>query len=234
MARRITGRRPRRSAHRRHEARQGQGLTTGPSRDEVLRFIAENPDRAGKRDIAKAFGAERRRPHLAERPAARSAGRRPADQGAQATGPCRAPCPMSRCSTSSAATATACLLAHPAERTAAMVTPPSSRSASRAAAMAAGARHRRPRAGQDLSDRRSGWPRLYRPGDQGLRQAPRCRARRLPRAYRTAHSASSRSSGAQPELIVDKEFPNGAQRRRSGRGRAGARRRATACRAPRC
>ncbi len=27
-----------------------------PSRDDLLRFIAENPDRAGKREIAKAFG----------------------------------------------------------------------------------------------------------------------------------------------------------------------------------
>ena len=26
-----------------------------PSRDEVLRYIAENPDRSGKREIAKAF-----------------------------------------------------------------------------------------------------------------------------------------------------------------------------------
>ncbi|TIR55605.1 MAG: ribonuclease R, partial [Mesorhizobium sp.] len=26
-----------------------------PSRDEILRYIAENPDRSGKRDIAKAF-----------------------------------------------------------------------------------------------------------------------------------------------------------------------------------
>ena len=31
----------------------------------------DNPDRAGKREIAKAFGAEGRRPHLAEGPAAR-------------------------------------------------------------------------------------------------------------------------------------------------------------------
>ena len=35
------------------ETEQGGGL---PSREDVLRFTAENPDRATKRDIAKAFG----------------------------------------------------------------------------------------------------------------------------------------------------------------------------------
>ena len=40
-------------------AASGEGASTNPhlpSRDELLRFITENPDRAGKREIAKAFG----------------------------------------------------------------------------------------------------------------------------------------------------------------------------------
>jgi ribonuclease R len=37
------------------DTRRGPGDQYRPSRDEILRFIAENPDRTGKRDIAKAF-----------------------------------------------------------------------------------------------------------------------------------------------------------------------------------
>ncbi|MGB3537844.1 MAG: ribonuclease R [Mesorhizobium sp.] len=53
MARRITGR-----GHgdpRTADTRRGSKDQYRPSRDEILRFIAENPDRSGKRDIAKAF-----------------------------------------------------------------------------------------------------------------------------------------------------------------------------------
>ncbi len=53
MARRITGR-----GHgdpRAADTRRGSKDQYRPSRDEILRFIAENPDRSGKRDIAKAF-----------------------------------------------------------------------------------------------------------------------------------------------------------------------------------
>ncbi|RVA11209.1 ribonuclease R, partial [Mesorhizobium sp. M7D.F.Ca.US.004.03.1.1] len=53
MARRITGR-----SHgdpRTADTRAKVKDDYRPSRDEILRYIAENPDRAGKRDIAKAF-----------------------------------------------------------------------------------------------------------------------------------------------------------------------------------
>ncbi len=53
MARRISGR-----SHgdpRAADTRRGGKDQYRPSRDEILRFIAENPDRSGKRDIAKAF-----------------------------------------------------------------------------------------------------------------------------------------------------------------------------------
>jgi ribonuclease R len=53
VARRITGR-----GHgdpRSADTRRGSKDQYRPSRDEILRFIAENPDRTGKRDIAKAF-----------------------------------------------------------------------------------------------------------------------------------------------------------------------------------
>ncbi|MGX7873033.1 ribonuclease R [Mesorhizobium sp. ORM6] len=53
MARRITGR-----SHgdpRTADTRAKVKDDFRPSRDEILRYIAENPDRAGKRDIAKAF-----------------------------------------------------------------------------------------------------------------------------------------------------------------------------------
>ena len=53
VARRITGRS---HGDPRTADTQGQGQgRLSPSRDEILRYIAENPDRAGKRDIAKAF-----------------------------------------------------------------------------------------------------------------------------------------------------------------------------------
>ena len=55
MARRITGRGhgdPRTADTR---AKTASKEAYRPSRDEILRFIAENPDRSGKRDIAKAF-----------------------------------------------------------------------------------------------------------------------------------------------------------------------------------
>ena len=55
MARRITGK-----SHGDPRTADTRTRTSGkeayrPSRDEVLRFIAENPDRSGKREIAKAF-----------------------------------------------------------------------------------------------------------------------------------------------------------------------------------
>ena len=55
MARRISGR-----GHGDPRTADTRSKTIGkeayrPSRDEILRFIAENPDRTGKRDIAKAF-----------------------------------------------------------------------------------------------------------------------------------------------------------------------------------
>ncbi len=53
MARRISG-----QGHgdpRSADTRRGNKDQYRPSRDEILRFIAENPDRSGKRDIAKAF-----------------------------------------------------------------------------------------------------------------------------------------------------------------------------------
>src|SRR5690606_12492520 len=37
------------------DTRRGTKDQYRPSRDEILRYIAENPDRAGKREIAKAF-----------------------------------------------------------------------------------------------------------------------------------------------------------------------------------
>ncbi|MFC3208528.1 ribonuclease R [Aquamicrobium soli] len=53
MARRISGRGH--SDPRSADTRRGNKDQYRPSRDEILRFIAENPDRSGKRDIAKAF-----------------------------------------------------------------------------------------------------------------------------------------------------------------------------------
>ena len=53
MARRISGR-----SHgdpRAADTRRGTRDQYRPSRDEILRYIAENPDRSGKREIAKAF-----------------------------------------------------------------------------------------------------------------------------------------------------------------------------------
>ena len=53
MARRISGR-----SHgdpRAADTRRGPRDQYRPSRDEILRYIAENPDRSGKREIAKAF-----------------------------------------------------------------------------------------------------------------------------------------------------------------------------------
>ncbi|HEV2503381.1 MAG TPA: ribonuclease R [Mesorhizobium sp.] len=53
MARRISGR-----SHgdpRAADTRRGTPDQYRPSRDEILRYIAENPDRSGKREIAKAF-----------------------------------------------------------------------------------------------------------------------------------------------------------------------------------
>ena len=53
MARRISGR-----SHgdpRAADTRRGGRDQYRPSRDEILRYIAENPDRSGKREIAKAF-----------------------------------------------------------------------------------------------------------------------------------------------------------------------------------
>ena len=53
MARRISGR-----SHgdpRAADTRRGPRDQYPPSRDEILRYIAENPDRSGKREIAKAF-----------------------------------------------------------------------------------------------------------------------------------------------------------------------------------
>ncbi|PLP61295.1 ribonuclease R [Mesorhizobium loti] len=53
MARRISGR-----SHgdpRTVDTRRGTRDQYRPSRDEILRYIAENPDRSGKREIAKAF-----------------------------------------------------------------------------------------------------------------------------------------------------------------------------------
>lgn len=53
MARRISGR-----SHgdpRAADTRRGTRDEYRPSRDEILRYIAENPDRSGKREIAKAF-----------------------------------------------------------------------------------------------------------------------------------------------------------------------------------
>ncbi|TWG99057.1 ribonuclease R [Mesorhizobium sp. J18] len=53
MARSISGRR----SNRDKGAATGDGTSASqPTRDDILRFIAENPDRAGKREIAKAFG----------------------------------------------------------------------------------------------------------------------------------------------------------------------------------
>lgn len=55
MARRISGRShgdPRTADTR---PKTGDKDAYRPSRDEILRYIAENPDRTGKRDIAKAF-----------------------------------------------------------------------------------------------------------------------------------------------------------------------------------
>ncbi|MFC5385745.1 ribonuclease R [Aquamicrobium segne] len=54
MARRISGR-----SHgdpRTGDTRRGTQDQYRPSRDEVLRYITENPDHSGKREIAKAFG----------------------------------------------------------------------------------------------------------------------------------------------------------------------------------
>ncbi|KQZ13054.1 ribonuclease R [Mesorhizobium sp. Root554] len=53
MARRISGKSNR--DPRAADTRRGAQDTYRPSRDEILRYIAENPDRSGKRDIAKAF-----------------------------------------------------------------------------------------------------------------------------------------------------------------------------------
>lgn len=53
MARRISGKSNR--DPRAADTRRGTQDTYRPSRDEILRYIAENPDRSGKRDIAKAF-----------------------------------------------------------------------------------------------------------------------------------------------------------------------------------
>ncbi|MEO5322714.1 ribonuclease R [Mesorhizobium sp. CC13] len=53
MARKISGRN---AGSRRAASDEVRGKDVyRPSRDEVLRYIAENPDRSGKRDIAKAF-----------------------------------------------------------------------------------------------------------------------------------------------------------------------------------
>ena len=52
MARRITGRHH--GDPRATDTRRGKDAFR-PSRDEILRYIAENPDRSGKREIAKAF-----------------------------------------------------------------------------------------------------------------------------------------------------------------------------------
>ncbi|WP_315919590.1 ribonuclease R [Mesorhizobium sp. SP-1A] len=53
MARRISGRHH--GDPRAGDTRRGSDQYR-PSRDEILRYIAENPDRSGKREIAKAFG----------------------------------------------------------------------------------------------------------------------------------------------------------------------------------
>ncbi|WP_048646301.1 ribonuclease R [Nitratireductor soli] len=54
MARRIPGSKPPRSA--KASGAKPASETRLPTREEVLRFVADNPDRTAKRDIAKAFG----------------------------------------------------------------------------------------------------------------------------------------------------------------------------------
>ncbi|TIP51089.1 MAG: ribonuclease R, partial [Mesorhizobium sp.] len=53
MARRISGRSHGDPRHADTRAKVKDDYR--PSRDEILRYIAENPDRSGKREIAKAF-----------------------------------------------------------------------------------------------------------------------------------------------------------------------------------
>ncbi len=127
---------------------------------------------------------------------------------------------MSPCSTSSAATPTAGLLAHPAEdcrrrRTAGRLDP---RVAQR---QRPGAGHRRPRAGQDLPDRR-----CDRPAYTGrVMKIFEKRTEAVLGVFRILQDGTFRIEPVerrQPELVVDTEFQNGAQERRPGRGRAGA------------
>ena len=55
MAQHASGRRPNRAERRAKRAREGGAAPSAALREDVLRFIAENPERATKRDIARAF-----------------------------------------------------------------------------------------------------------------------------------------------------------------------------------
>ncbi len=207
MARRISGR-----SHgdpRTADTRAKVKDDYRPSRDEILRYIAENPDRAGKRDIAKAFalrGDDRiwlkdMLRDLQDEGLLTKERKRLARVGAL---------PHVAVLDIFGRDGDGVLLAHPAERRR------QRRAAGRldprvARRQRPGAGHRRPRAGQDLPHRRCDRPRLYRPGDEDLREA---HAMPCSASFACCKDGTFRIEPVerrQPELVVDKEFQNGAK-----------------------
>ena len=127
-----------------------------PSREEILALHRRKPRPRRQARHRQGVLAEGRRPHLAEGPAARPAGRGPADQGAQAAGARRRPAPcrrarhlLARCRRRPAGAAERM-------RTEAIGEPPVVSIRLSRGGKRPGAGRRRPRAGQDLPDRRSG------------------------------------------------------------------------------
>ena len=167
-----------------------------PSREEILQFIAENPDRSGKRDIAKAFSLKGENRiwlkdllrDLHDEGLLQKDRKRLIRPGAL---------PHVVVLDVFGRDAEGGLLAKPSEYAGDEPAPTVSIRVSRGGGGLA------PGVGDRLLAKV--FPTnevfracLYRPRRQDLREAPGCRARRVPRASRTARSGSSRSSAGSP------------------------------------
>ena len=182
LARRISGRNTK-GGKRSGDTRLAPELPEGqrPTRDDLLRFVSENPDRSGKRDIARAFSLKGE-----DRVWLKDTLRDLEDEGLLEKSRKRLIRPgalphvvvldiFSRDPDGG-------LLARPTER-AGDDTRTKSAGCRKTLARRkrTGSRYRRPRAGQGIPDRRPDRPRLHRAGDEDIRQAQGSGAGRLSR-----------------------------------------------------